>query len=306
MKARVRSIEVLLRLLRNPYRFTLKDLAKHLGSSVDTIKEDIECLRQTGLHVDVRRTDRYRYGIIPDREFKELDYLQPLSDEDRAKMRRALDYMNERDRLYLSKKLDSLYDFQQLGLRALRKPALDRIDKLESAKKQKKQALLVGYRSNSGSIRNRIVEPFELDVELDTLQALDLEETPPVTKHFLLSRIKRVEVLDEPWQNEALHGPKKTDVFRIANNDQTTVELILDVFAYNALVGAYPKALSEITDGTEANTYHFQSKVNARFIGLANFILGNAAQARIEIIQPKALKAHVQALAAKIIEKNNY
>ncbi len=305
MTPRERCIRVLLRILRNPYRFTLRELSAYFGhSTIDALKDDIDQLRRAGMHVDIKRFDNYRYAILPDREFKELDYLQPLTENDRAKISRALDYISEKDKLYLSKKLESLYDFQQLGLRALRRPALDRIDKLGSARKQKKQAVLIGYRSNSGSIRNRIVEPFHIDVELDTVQALNVEEDPPVNKHFLLSRIERVKILEERWQFEDLHAYQKTDVFRIANNRQILVQLRLNVYAYNALVGAYPKALSEITPGSEPLTYEFQSMVNEDFIGLTNYILGNAAHARIEIIRPEKLKKKINQLATAIIQKN--
>ena len=305
MTPRERCIRVLLRILRNPYRFTLRELSTYYGhTTTDALKDDIEQLRRAGMHVDIKRFDSYRYAILPDREFKELDYLQPLTDEDRMKINRALDYTSKKDKLYLSEKLNSLYDFQQLGLRALRRPALDRIDKLESARKQKKQAVLIGYRSNtSGSIRNRIVEPFHIDAELDTVQALNVEEDPPVNKHFLLSRIERVQILEERWQFEALHGYQKTDVFRIANNKQVLVQLRLNVYAYNALVGYYPKALSEITAGSEPLSYEFESMVYEDFIGLTNYILGNAAHARIEIIKPEALKQKIRDLAQKIIEK---
>ena len=305
MTPRERCIRVLLRILRNPYRFTLRELSTYYGhSTTDALKDDIEQLRRAGMHVDIKRFDNYRYAILPDREFKELDYLQPLTDEDRAKINRALDYISEKDKFYLSKKLNSLYDFQQLGLRALRRPALDRIDKLESARKQKKQAVLVGYRSNSGSIRNRIVEPFHIDVELDTVQALNIEESPPANKHFLLSRIERVQILEERWQFEELHGYQKTDVFRIANNKQVLVQLRLNVYAYNVLVGSYPKSLSEITPGSQPLTYEFQSMVNEDFIGLTNFILGNAAHARIEILRPERLKDKINELATAILKKN--
>lgn len=303
MTPRERCIRVLLRILQNPYRFTLKELSAYFEHpTIDAVKDDIEQLRRAGMHVDIKRFDNYRYAILPDKEFKELDYLQPLTDNDKARISRALDFLSESDRIYLRQKLDSLYDFQQLGLRALRRPALDRIDKLESARKQKKQALLVGYRSNSGSIRNRIVEPFHIDVELDTVQAVNVEADPPVNRHFLLSRIERVEILEERWQYETEHRYQKTDVFRIANNKQVMVQLRLDVYAYNVLVGAYPKALSEITPGSEPLTYEFQSMVNADFIGLTNYILGNAAHARIEILRPDNLKLKVRVLAESIIK----
>ncbi len=305
MNPRERCIRLLLRLLANPYRFTLKELAVHFEQiTTEGVKEDIQILRHAGLQVDIQRKNGHRYAVLPHNGFKELAYLQPLSDADRALIGRALDYLNKKESIYLNQKLDSLYDFQKLGLRALRRPALERIDRLEAAKNAKKQARLVQYRSNSGSIQDRIVEPFHIDPELDTLQAYDLSREGSGSKHFLLSRIERVYILEEAWSHESEHRFQKTDVFRIANNRQKMVQMQLDVYAYNALVGAYPKALSEISPGAEPLTYEFQSMVNKDFLGLVNFILGNAAMSVIEIVAPEELKAKVQTLAKEIVKKN--
>ncbi len=291
MTPRERCVRVLLRILSSPYRFTLQDLASHFEQpTIEGIKEDIRQIRQAGIHVDIQKRDRFYYAILPETGFRELQYLQPLSELDKAKIVRALDYLgSERDRMYLERKLDSLYDFQRLGLRSLRRPALDRIDKLESARKQKKRTILVNYRSNSGTIRDRKVEPFDVDVELDTLQAYDLTEENPGNKHFLLSRIERVAMLEETWKCEEDHRYQKTDVFRISNNDQELVQLEMDLYAYNALVGSFPKALADITAGVGEGMYEFQSMVNADFIGLSNYILGNAGMAHIRIIRPVRL-----------------
>ena len=304
MTPRERCIRVLLRLLAYPYRFTLRELARHYGqASTEGIKDDLKQLKAAGLQIDFQIRDGYRYAILPAAGFRELEYLQPLSETDRAQLGRALDYLNERDRLYLSRKLERLYDFQQLGLRALRRPALDRIDKLEGARRRRKQVVLEKYRSNSGSIRDRLVEPFFVDPELDTLQAYDVDEQSRGTKHFLLSRIDRVQVLSAPWQFGDEHRFQKTDVFRIANNKQILVQLKLDVYAYNALVAAYPKALSEIEPGADPLTYEFQSMVNEDFIGLTNFILGNAAMSEIEIVRPPSLRDRIVVLTSQIREK---
>ncbi len=302
MSPRERCVRVLLLILGNPYRFTLKELSTQLDQITNEgVKSDLATLRRMGLQVDHIIRNGYRYALLPDSDFKALEYLQPLSDVEKARIGRALDYLNEKDRIYLRKKLASLYDFQKLGLRALRRPALERIDRLESARKSRMQVCLVNYRSNSGSVRDRKVEPYFVDAELDTLQAFDLEEQTP--KHFLLSRIERVELLDQPWRCESEHHFQKTDVFRIANNRQVMVQLNLDVYAYNALVGAYPKALSEIEPASAPLTYEFQSMVNEDFIGLSNFILGNAAMSAIEIVSPEALKEKINGMAKKIQKK---
>jgi predicted DNA-binding transcriptional regulator YafY len=298
MTPRERAIRVLLRILSHPYRYTKRDLAEHFEVSKDTIKEDIIAIQNTGLHFE--QDSKYRCAVIPDRQFKELKHLQSLTEDDRFKIGEALNHrLSSKDALYLKNKLASLYNFQQLGLRALRRPALERIDALEKAKKLKLRVVLEKYKSNSNSIRDRLVEPFHIDPELDTLQAFDVDSDS--TRHFKLSRIERVKLMETPWSFEPRHEHKYTDVFRIANNHQVPIHLRLQVYAYNALIEAYPKALSEVMPGAESETFDFETKVNCDFLGLMNFIMGNFKF--IEIIAPQQLKDRVEDHAKEILEK---
>jgi predicted DNA-binding transcriptional regulator YafY len=298
MTPRERAIRVLLRILSHPYRYTKRDLAEHFEVSKDTIKEDIIAIQNTGLHFE--QDSKYRCAVIPDRQFKELKHLQSLTEDDRFKIGEALNHrLSSKDALYLKNKLASLYNFQQLGLRALRRPALERIDALEKAKKQKLLVILEKYKSNSNSIRDRLVEPFHIDPELDTLQAFDVDSDS--TRHFKLSRIERVKLMETPWSFEPRHEHKYTDVFRIANNHQVPIHLRLQVYAYNALIEAYPKALSEVMPGAKSETFDFETKVNCDFLGLMNFIMGNFKF--IEIIAPQQLKDRVEDHAKEILEK---
>lgn len=298
MTPRERVLRVLLRILAHPYRFTKRDLADHFEMSKDAIKEDLEAIINIGLHF--HQDNKYRCAIIPDRQFKELKHLQSLNEDDQTKISEALSrFCSSKDALYLKNKLSSLYDFQRLGIRALRRPALERIDTLEQAKNQKRLAILKNYRSNSNTIRDRRVEVFHIDPELDTIQTFEVDEGD--NRHFKLSRIERVELTEMPWQYEKKHMYQYTDVFRIANNNQVPVHLRLQVYAYNDLIESYPKALSEILPAAEPNTFDFETRVNAKFLGLMNFIMGNFKH--IEIIEPQELKEQVEKKAQFILEK---
>lgn len=301
MTPRERVIKVLLRVLSAPYQYTKKDLCEYFGVSLDQIKKDLYAIRKTGLEVDIKHINQYKIGILPDYNFKELRYLQPLSDADKAQIARALDYLsNSKDKMYLAKKLDRLYDFQQLGLRALRRPALERIDRLVQAKNRKQCVILENYRSSSsGTIRNRLVEPFHIDPEKDTLQAYDIDARD--SRHYRLSRIERVSLTSTPWCYEGDHRPKITDVFRIADNDQVFVQLTLDVFAYNALTEEFPLTLTYIDPGSEPNTYDFQCLVNHDYKGLINFIMGNTVH--LQIHSPPSLIERVCMEAENILKK---
>ena len=298
MTPRERVLKVLLRILAHPYRFTKRDLAKHFGKSKDAIKEDIEAIVNIGLHFD--QDSKHRCAIIPDRQFKELKHLQSLNENDQIKINEALArYCSSKDALYIKNKLSSLYDFQRLGIRALRRPALERIDTLEQAKSQKRLAILKNYRSNSNTIRDRRVEVFHIDPELDTIQTFEIDEGD--NRHFKLSRIERVVLTDTLWQYESKHTYQYTDVFRIANNDQVPIHLRLQVYAYNDLIESYPKALSEILPAAAPNTFDFETRVNAKFMGLMNFIMSNFKH--IEIIEPQELKDRVAEEIQLVLDK---
>lgn len=299
-KPRERVLMVLLRILAHPYRFTKRDLAERYKMSKDAITEDLEAMRNIGLHIEY--DNKYRYAIIPDRQFQELKQLQSLNDSDIAMISNALKQnLSGKDVLYLNNKLSSLYDFQRLGLRALRRPALEKIDSLEKAKKDEIQVILKNYRSNSNSIKDRTVEAFHIDPELDTIQAYDVDAQK--TSHFKLSRIERVVLTETTWCPDHNREYRYTDVFRIADNNQVSIHLRLQVYAYNALIEAYPKALSDILPASEPNTFDFETKVNHQYLGLMNFILGNYGQ--LTIIRPQELKEKVMTEAQKILSNNS-
>ena len=272
-------------------------MTQHFGVSLDTINDDINAIRTVGLTIE--QDKQYRLAILPDRTFKELSHLQPLSEADIGRIAASLNYIPEREAIYLRKKLESLYDFQKLGLRALRKPALERIDRLAAAQKNRLQVVLENYRSRSNNILDRFVEPFHLDPDKDTLQAYDINAKD--SRHFRLSRIQRVKILDTSWQHSNDHRGKITDVFRIADNDQQQVHLTLDVFAYNSLTEEFPLTLTYLEPGGEPNTFDFQCPVNHGFKGILNFIMGNAGH--LEILSPPSLRKLVQQEAEKISNK---
>lgn len=299
MRPRERIIRLIILVLSRPNIYTRKELATHLEVSKKTIDEDVIEIRRAGL--DFRQDSlTYRCAIIPDQSFKELEYLMPLTDEERFKITTAIDRYcgNTKTATQLKNKFSSLYDFQKLGIQALRRPELEKLDLLEAAKNKKLQVILVNYRSNSNAIKNRTVEPFHIDPEIGMVQAYDVDAKD--TKHFKLNRIERILESETPWAFEHKFENKFTDVFRIADNQRETIHLEFDVYAYNALIENYPKARADILPGAKINTYDFQTSVNANFLGVTNFILGN--RGHVTIIGPDSLKQHIIQEAQKIID----
>ncbi len=291
-------IRVLLLLLGRPFRYTKKELAKYLGFEKDAITGAFKAIIAADIKIESNKY--HQYAIVPRENFKELKHLQPLTDVEQFELARLIEkHMKAGDARYLTKKLESLYDFQRLGLRALRRPALERIDNLEAAKKQKLQVMLKNYSSNSNSIGDRLVEVFHIDPEIDMVQGYDVEKRD--NRHFRLSRIKRVEILDMPWAFTSSHNVKPTDIFGIANNVQEQVDLKLDVYARNLLIETHPLAKASIDTGSDDCSFYFSCKVNKEFLGLRNFIMANWDH--VEILYPDSLKEYILKDTERFLEK---
>ena len=268
-----KTLRILLKLLAAPNRMTKKQLGAFVGlKDRSSVTDHLNHIRAAGIVVEF--DEHHRYYVLPRSGFKELNYLSPFSEADRARIKGALGQLPEAESLQLSNKLDSLLDFQALGLEALRRPEMEKIEFVEEAIREKRRVVLVNYRSrNSNDERDREVEVFGLEPEIGMIRAYDVEKLR--TSHFLLNRMDRVKVLDAPWKFGGLHNHHPSDAFNIVDNHKVMVDLTLSVSAYNDLVERNPNARQYTRKGAEENTYQFQGRVNAKYIGLKQFLLAN-------------------------------
>lgn len=290
---RTRLVRIIRALIERPKGYTLRELAERYIVSADTIKGDIEAIRNGGFVVEY--DEQYRYFFQTDKPYRQLKDLLHFSEEDQAALYQAIDNLGiASDRaVKLKAKLGSLYDFRRLGHAYLRKPHLTKVDLLQQAKEQKHQVFLIDYRSsNSNAIQTRLVEAFHISPAEDTLQAFDVDKN--TLRHFRISRFVRVQPTDIPWAHEGRHTIMHVDPFRIVDNQQVNVHLRLGVGAYNELVERYPLTRSHIEETEDPNIFDFQCHVNHRFFGLSNFILGFYHQ-HIEVLAPDSLKEHLNA-----------
>lgn len=297
----VNTLRLLRLLLARPYGMTKRQLMDKLDippTSEGKFDRARQSLENAGILIDINK--QHCYAIVPDYQFSELKYLAPLSDEDKLLIKKALNKYSTAQQTALSNKLDSLYDFQQLGLEALRRPHLEKINILTKAIEDKKRVVLERYRSrNSNTERDREVEPIIIDPNSQMLRALNVETLKSV--HFKLSRMDRVRLLDKDWVHEAAHKNHPADVFDIVNQYRTNVDLTLNVSAYNDLVERHPAARNHIRPGSQPDTFAFEAGVNQGFIGLTQFILANWHD--VEVHGPKKLKDHLAETAMKLHEK---
>ncbi|MCB0655655.1 MAG: WYL domain-containing protein [Saprospiraceae bacterium] len=266
-------------------------LADRFQVSIDTIKGDLNIFRDAGLMVSF--DTQYRYFLEEEKPYLRLSELLHFSEEDQFILWQAIDQVSPHSiqGARLKRKLASLYDYHRLGHAYLRKPYLSKIDLLLQAKEEKRQVILKGYKSgNSNEVRDRKVEPFHPSPPDDILHAYDLDKG--ALRHYRISRILRVKLLDQGWENEGKHQILLTDPFRIVDNKQVMVHLRLKVGAYNELIERFPLTKAYIEE-EEMDIYDFQCMVNHKFIGLTNFILGYHHQL-VQVISPYSLLQHLQ------------
>ena len=295
----LRIIELLLLLLRRPYGFGRGDLAARYEVSVQTIRRDLRTLREAGLDVDVDA--EHRYAVLPQRGSGELTRLQPLTDAELARVRESLGraFAKTGEAEVIARKLESLRDFQRLGLRSLRAPELAKVDALEAAIAARRAVRLVDYRStNSNAVSPRLIEPFYLDTGNGILHAYDLARED--IRHFRLDRFVRVEALGQPAKHADRHVRVRTDCFRVASDDQVRVHLELDVAARNDLTERFPATLAYLSGGAEEERFDFDAEVNARFYGVLPFCMANWRGVRVRA--PEALRAAMRGAAEGILQ----
>lgn len=294
-----RLLLVLQAIIVRPYGFTKKMLAEKFDVHADTIKNDFEEIRNAGFEMDF--DSNYRYSLKRDKIYKNLEELLFFTQNEQDVIVQAIKNLeiNSKKQEHILRKLHSIYDISRLGGHLISKQFLTKIDFLEKALKEKKVVELVDYRStNSSKVNNRKVEPFHVSPKEDILHAFDIEKKE--LRHFRISRITRVEILDLDWKYTGHHNINATDPFRIVDNKQVRVHIRMKVGGYNELVERFPLTSTYLQPAADKEgIYELDCMVNHRFYGLSNFIMGYYEQI-IEILEPESLLEHIKNNVAKI------
>ncbi|MFM2268904.1 MAG: hypothetical protein RL757_2345 [Bacteroidota bacterium] len=300
---RIRTLRILRALVELPFYYTKKELARIYNVSLDTIKDDFTAIESAGF--DLQRDDRHRYGLVTDKHTNLLKSLLIFTSREEDLLTNGLQRLGLENKEVekLSRKLSRIYDISKMH-NVFDKGFLTKMDLLEKAKKEKKVVILKDYHStNSSTVKNRRVEVFHISAEEDLIHAFDLEAK--AIRHFRISRIFKVEIMhDVLWQYEGHHVIVATDPFRIQNNEQKKVHILMRVGAYNELIERFPLTRGHLKDSLEGNEtmYELVCYVNAKFYGLTNFLLGSYDN--IIAIEPQILVEHLKNEAQKLLEKD--
>ncbi len=271
---------------------TINELTQRFGVSKDSIRRDLKILSNAGFIVDIDK--KYRYHFKKEEEYKQLKDLLHFSEEEQIILHKAIDSIEPYTKRasILKKKLASLYDFRKLGLSYLNAPYLQKINLINEGMKNKQQIVLKNYKSsNSNKIENKYIEPIHINTSEDILYAFDIKTK--TLKNYKISRIGKVALSKNDWEYEGHHYILHTDPFRISSKNMVMVHMRITLAGKNYLEEMYPITKSFINETQNEGIYDFQTKVNDKFLGLDNFILGYHREI-VEIISPENLIIHLK------------
>lgn len=278
----------LLMLLSGNRSYSMEELKERFEISERTVYRYLNNLENAGLVLG-RQGGRYRF-VQNSREIKGLHRLFHFSEEEAEVFYYLLDNLNLENEvtIRLMKKLHSLYDFKALK-RIKNTSNVEKIKLLTEGINEKKSVFLRDYRSsNSSTVSDRMVEPFQYMEDYKAVWCFDLADKK--NKQFKISRIGDIEVTDSGWRYEQLHELPFHDAFRMsAPKPITQVRATLSLKAYNLIREEYP--MSEQYMKTEANQYLLDIPI-ADFHGIGRFVLGLPGE--IEVHEPEEFKTFLK------------
>lgn len=156
------------------------------------------------------------------------------------------------------------------------------VQRLNEAIRQNRRARLLRYQStNSGTVRDRDVEPLAFSEDYATLNAVEVESGQLRT--YKTRRIQDVCLLDQPC---TLGKPDEVlDAFGMTGPDWLPVELRLTMRAYRLLVEEHPGSRAFVAPEPSAPEWPYRFRGLVRdFAGVGRFVLGLPTE--IEVVGP--------------------
>lgn len=274
----------LLMLLAHNRSYSREEIADRFEISERSVYRHLSQIENSGFVLD--RTNG-RYKLLKDEGNLSLRKLLHFSQEEAYILYKSLSSLEASDNFLISliKKLHTLYDFQALK-QVQFQDNLEKVKLLSQAIKSEKQVVLDQYQSsNSQSVSDRKVEPFEFMTDYKAIWCFDLEDS--TIKQFKISRITEVNVLSTNWSYKNLHKTPFTDAFRMAADKPiANVKAKLSMKAYNLIREEYPLSENYLKREDE-NTYYLDIPI-ADYHGIGRFVLGLPGDVKVK--EPKGFR----------------
>lgn len=278
----------LMQLMSGSVNYSVGELADKLETSPRTIYRYIDTFKGAGFVVEKVHGDVYRIAEMSSR-YPDLENLIYFSEEEAYIVNSLIDRLDSTNTLKanLHRKLASIYESTSIAEYVDKKSNAANVESLSNAIRNKKCVTLVNYESgNSGSVRDRHVEPFAFTTNFIDIWAFDLEDSH--NKVFKISRIEEVEILDEDWSAEEQHHRQPADIFRMNGEPLERIKLRMSNFAKNLLCEEYPLAEKDLR---RWRTEWILETDISNVKGAGRFVMGLPGE--IKILSGDALKAHI-------------
>ena len=285
----------LLMLLSGSRRYTVKEILKKLDCSERTAYRYLDTLELSGFVLDKKEaTFRLQKGG----QTNSLQKLLHFSEEEVVVLYETLSLIEGTSSIkeQLIRKLNMLYEYKALT-ELQPNDDLHKIHLLSEAIRNKKQAVLVNYRSsNSDNIKNRLGEPFGFSPDCRAVWFYEYESKS--CKQFMISRIQEVESVSRDCENETFHLIPFTDAFRISGAKAIgNVEAALSLKAYNLLTEEFPLAREHVQERN--GIYHLKIPI-AGYQGVGRFVMGLPGE--IEVSGSSGFKRYLKEELKKFLD----
>lgn len=170
------------------------------------------------------------------------------------------------------------------------------IHALQEAIRDKRKVIFHDYRSSSGTIETRNMEPFAFQSGFSYIWCYDLDKSK--VSFFKTIRIKNVEVTEDRWEFEAQHKQGNKDAFHMTGDKPIHCVLEMNLMASNLLTEEYPEAASSLAPTDDDDRWILDINVY-KIEGIGRFYIGLAEN--IRIIDAPELKEYAVKYAAEYL-----
>ena len=268
----------LMRLMSGNAYLTVEQLAKRLDTSTRSIYRYIDTFKTCGFAVEKIDDSIYRLISMPS-GYKDLQKLVYFSEEEARVLTYLIESLDETNSLKSSlyRKLCAVCDTKSIKEYSGTSKNAANVQALGNAMKDRKTVILKDYSSSSsGTVRNRVVEPFEFTNNHIDIWAYDCEKKD--VRLFKIARIGWVDILPIDWQHEDEHDKGYLDAFRMQGKTQTHVRLEMTLRARNLLCEEFPLAIPDVKE--KDGKFIFDSMVT-HMEGVGRFVIGLMGDIRV-------------------------
>jgi predicted DNA-binding transcriptional regulator YafY len=285
-----------MKLMTGNVNYTVNDLAERIGTTYRSIYRYIDTFKDAGFVVQNLGGGVYKLGK-ESRYFKDISQLVHYTDEEAHIVNQLIEALDDTNMLKqnLRRKLTTIYDCTSMAQSIVRGKNAANVNNLLEAITERRRVVLRDYASsNTGVVRDRVVEPFGFTTNYVQVWCYEVESGQ--NKIFKTSRIGSVEILSEEWQAEEKHTEGHIDIFRMTGFEQHRVRIRLGMLARNLLLEEYPLAERDIVK-EESDGWGLDTLVS-NYRGVGRFVLGLMDD--VEVLESEEFKSYLRAKIAEV------